>query len=57
MANKNTVGNTHMRFKDRETRLIAVIDEREKDGTNKENTDDAYNKFKYAPNGERVWSF
>jgi len=57
MANKNTVGNAYKRFKSKETRLVRVIDKREKNGENRENTDSAYNNFKYAPNGERVWSY
>jgi len=57
MANKNTVGNAFRRFKDKETRLVHIIDKRERAGKNRENTDSAYNNFKYAPNGERVWSY
>ena len=57
MANKNTVGNAYKRFQAKETKLVDEMDKREKNGKNMENTDSAYGNFKYAPNGERVWSY
>ena len=56
MANKNTAGNTLVRFKARESRLVEVIDKRDKKGAN-ENTDSAYNNYTMTANGERVWSY
>ena len=57
MANKNTIGNAWLRFKDREQRLLKVIDKRTKDGDDRENVDPAWQKHKITAQGERVWSF
>jgi hypothetical protein len=56
MANKNTAGNLFKRAKAKETKLVEVIDKRDKKGAN-DNTYSAYDKFRYTPSGERVWSF
>jgi len=57
MANKNHAGAQYMRTLAKENRLVDEIDKREAKGTNRENTDSTYNKYKLTPNGERVWSF
>jgi hypothetical protein len=57
MANKNTTGNLFTRFKDRETRLVKVMDRRTKDGDDGENVNPKWNKYKFTTQGERVWSF
>lgn len=58
MANKNTSGTLYKNFKAKEARLVGVIDRREKNGDNKENTDKVFNNFhSMTADGERVWSF
>ena len=57
MANKNTTGNLFTRFKDRETRLVKVMDKRAKDGDDRENVDPTWDKHQLTAQGERVWSF
>lgn len=56
MANKNTAGNTLRNFKAKESRIISIIDKRDKKGAN-DNTDRAYNDYSVNTSGERVWSF
>ena len=56
MANKNTAGNTLRNFKNRESRLINIIDKRDEKGAN-DNTDNAFNDYTLTANGERVWSY
>lgn len=58
MATKNTGGNTLKNFKAKESRLVRIIDKREKTGENKENVDTTFNNFHHmTTDGERVWSF
>ncbi len=57
MANKNTTGSTWSRFKDREQRLLKVIDKRTKDGDDRENVDPTWDKHQLTAQGDRIWSF
>lgn len=58
MAKRNgRVGNAYHNHKVREEKLVEKIDRRDKNGQNMENVDSAYNNYRYAPNGEKVWSF
>ena len=56
MANKNTAGNTLVRSKTREERLVHMIDKRSKEGAN-DNLDSAYNNYTINEEGARTWSF
>ena len=57
MANKNTAGNTLARNKRFIDKLHRIIDKREANGENRDNTDSHWNNHTLAANGERVWSF
>ncbi len=56
MANKNTTGSTWSRFKDREERLVRVMDKRARSGEDRENTEPT-REYKLTAQGERVWSY
>jgi hypothetical protein len=55
MANKNTAGRLFVNTMKRIDRIHREIDKRARNG--KYNEDDAYNKYTFTQNGERVWSF
>ena len=57
MANKNKLGASFVRHLKRQERLIAKIDDRERKGKNRENTDHVFNQYRYTDKGERVWTF
>jgi hypothetical protein len=54
---KNQQGTLVKRTMDRESRLIAKIDERERKGKNLENVDHAYGNYEVNKDGDKVWSF
>lgn len=57
MANKNTTGGTWSRFKNREERLVKVIDKRTWKGDDRDNTDPTWDKHEFTAQGGRVWRF
>lgn len=55
---KNYDGNRYYKFQKRMEKLVHKLDQREKSGKNKENTDNTYSNYRYrVENGARVWSF
>ncbi len=54
---KNYEGTRFVNFKSRENRLIKKIDKRDRDGSNRENTDNVYNNYRRTEDGAKVWSF
>lgn len=54
---KNYGGALVKRVQDRENRLVNKIDERERRGDNRENTDTVYNNHTVNEEGARCWSF
>lgn len=57
MANKNTTGSTWSRFKDREERMLKLIDKRTYSGKDRKNVGPTRDEYKLTTQGERVWSF
>ena len=57
MSDKNHNGALYHRHKRKEKLLIETMVKREKEGTNKENTDSTYNTYHINTEGARVWTF
>ena len=57
MANKNTCGSLVYRAKEREDRFVDKIDQRTRNGEDRENVDEVWKNHTINEDGSRSWSF